>query len=346
MDTETINRTIDEYYRISSEKEQIVTLFMLTYRRPYYLKKAINSVLRQSYKNFVLIIIDNLSGDDTPEVVASFKDNRVLYIERDGYGEVSNGAFARKTAKTDFFAILHDDDILEDTFLEKSIDILVKNPSIDVLLSNSRFIDKDDVVIADSARINENGIITYSGGQYLKSRLWHKVEIPLIYPSAIYRTSFILKDLNEYTIPKSGPAGDQLIYFQIERHGGLIAVNKEILFNYRVHEKQASTQYSGIMDIMLMNYLLSDTYYASVLKNEKGCIEHWLKRSVMNIISSYEKGVYGKEKISEGYSLIDSKWKVSAKACLIIYGYRLFVMCPDAIAKVYAFLRNIKANRS
>ena len=43
-----------------------------TYNRCDLLKKAVNSVLTQTYKNFEIIIIDNHSEDNTQEVVESF----------------------------------------------------------------------------------------------------------------------------------------------------------------------------------------------------------------------------------------------------------------------------------
>jgi glycosyltransferase involved in cell wall biosynthesis len=45
-------------------------------------KKAIESVLAQSYKDYELIIVDDASKDGTEEMVASFKDDRIRYIKR------------------------------------------------------------------------------------------------------------------------------------------------------------------------------------------------------------------------------------------------------------------------
>jgi len=50
-----------------------------TYNRVELLKKAINSVLTQTYKNFEIIIIDNYSNDDTQEVVENFKNIKIIY---------------------------------------------------------------------------------------------------------------------------------------------------------------------------------------------------------------------------------------------------------------------------
>ena len=48
------------------------SIIIPTYNRCDLLRKAVNSVLTQTYKNFEIIIIDNYSNDNTQELVESF----------------------------------------------------------------------------------------------------------------------------------------------------------------------------------------------------------------------------------------------------------------------------------
>ena len=50
-----------------------------TYNRCDLLRKAVNSVLTQTYENFEIIIIDNYSDDNTQEIVEGFKNNKIVY---------------------------------------------------------------------------------------------------------------------------------------------------------------------------------------------------------------------------------------------------------------------------
>ena len=60
----------------------MVSVILTTFNRSSRLKKAIQSVLNQTYPDFELIIVDDNSKDDTEKVVKSFKDPRISYIKR------------------------------------------------------------------------------------------------------------------------------------------------------------------------------------------------------------------------------------------------------------------------
>ncbi len=57
-----------------------LTIYLATYRRPVFLRDAIESVLMQDFEDYELVIHDDASGDDTPDVVASYGDRRIRYI--------------------------------------------------------------------------------------------------------------------------------------------------------------------------------------------------------------------------------------------------------------------------
>ncbi len=91
-----------------------------TYKKPSYLKLAIQSVLNQSLKNFELIIIDDSSKDKTREIVNSFNNKKILYIEnKSNIGVALNIKKAFSIAKGKYIFLLGDDDIIlkKDTFL-------------------------------------------------------------------------------------------------------------------------------------------------------------------------------------------------------------------------------------
>ena len=50
-----------------------------TYNQANLLKKAISSVMKQSFENFELIIIDNYSNDESGKVVESFDTSKIIY---------------------------------------------------------------------------------------------------------------------------------------------------------------------------------------------------------------------------------------------------------------------------
>jgi len=61
----------------------LVSIVLPTYTRAHMLAYAIRSVLTQTYENFELIVVDDNSKDDTPEVVRGFDDSRIRYFRNE-----------------------------------------------------------------------------------------------------------------------------------------------------------------------------------------------------------------------------------------------------------------------
>lgn len=66
-----------------------VSVIIPTYNRAHLVGRAIQSVLAQTFRDFQLIVIDDGSTDNTPEVVSSIRDERVRYIRHEKNGGAS-----------------------------------------------------------------------------------------------------------------------------------------------------------------------------------------------------------------------------------------------------------------
>jgi glycosyltransferase involved in cell wall biosynthesis len=110
-----------------------VTVLIPTYKRAEKLKRAVESILNQSYQDFVIIISDNASGDETENVVNGLidSDNRIKYFKQTvNIGMNENFNFLVSKVNTPFFCLLTDDDYYLPNFLEDSITIFNKYPQI------------------------------------------------------------------------------------------------------------------------------------------------------------------------------------------------------------------------
>ena len=93
----------------------LITTVIPTYRRPAMLRRAIASVLNQTFADLRLCIYDNASGDETSDVVEEFRkrDNRVVYVRRpENIGASANFVDGAGRVETPYFSFLPDDDIL------------------------------------------------------------------------------------------------------------------------------------------------------------------------------------------------------------------------------------------
>jgi len=115
----------------NSYSKPLITTIIPTYRRPKMLRRAIKSVLNQTYPHFQVCVYDNASGDETAEVVSEFakKDPRVKYhCHPENIGAIKNFNYGMKQVNTPFFSFLSDDDILLPEFYQTALEGFKKHP--------------------------------------------------------------------------------------------------------------------------------------------------------------------------------------------------------------------------
>jgi glycosyltransferase involved in cell wall biosynthesis len=117
-----------------------VSVIMPAYDAEGYLGVAVQSVLRQSFTDLELLIVDDGSSDRTVDIAREFAERdprvRVLQQPNAGPGPARNAGFRAATGR--LFAFLDSDDEWDDTFLEEHVAILDARPSVDVLIGNAR----------------------------------------------------------------------------------------------------------------------------------------------------------------------------------------------------------------
>jgi len=128
---------------MNNSSDPLVTVVIPSYNHARYLKRAIQSVLNQSYKNWEMIIIDNHSTDNTDKVIAFFQDMRITYLKiyNDGIIAKSRNAGIR-LAKGEWIAFLDSDDLWYPRKLQKAIEVIRHDSSIDVCCNNELQVDE------------------------------------------------------------------------------------------------------------------------------------------------------------------------------------------------------------
>src|SRR4030095_992483 len=109
----------------------LITTILTTYRRPRLLRRAIGSVLNQTYSHFQLCIYYNASGDETASLVhdISQSDPRVRYFcHSENKGVEFNLKYGVSQVMTPFFSFLPDDDVLLPEFYETAMEGFEKFP--------------------------------------------------------------------------------------------------------------------------------------------------------------------------------------------------------------------------
>lgn len=114
-------------------KNKMVSVVIPTYKRPFYLKRAIDSVLAQDYQNIEIIVVDDNDADtdfriETEEVLKSYSDvENVIYLKHEMN---KNGSAARNTglkyASGQYIMFLDDDDEILPARIRLQVDLMEK----------------------------------------------------------------------------------------------------------------------------------------------------------------------------------------------------------------------------
>lgn len=113
----------------------LVSIIMPVYNRELYLQRAINSVLKQTYQNWELVVIDDGSRDYSPFIVEEFaiisdKINLIVQ-EHSNLPSAKNNGIRNSQGK--YITFLDSDDEYKEDHLELRIQYMNKNPDVDLI---------------------------------------------------------------------------------------------------------------------------------------------------------------------------------------------------------------------
>lgn len=108
-----------------------LTILMPVYNGETYLRETMDSVLAQTYSDFVFLIINDGSTDQTEQIILSYQDSRILYCKNDkNLGLLATLNKGIDLVHTEYLARMDADDLWHPTKLEKQIQLLDSRPDV------------------------------------------------------------------------------------------------------------------------------------------------------------------------------------------------------------------------
>ncbi len=102
---------------LPDELDTHITVIMPSRNRASYLRQAIATVLGQRHRNFELLVVDDGSEDETPDVLAAVDDPRVRVIRTPGLGESAARNLGLAEATGSIITFLDDDNLMDPGWL-------------------------------------------------------------------------------------------------------------------------------------------------------------------------------------------------------------------------------------
>lgn len=129
-----------------------IDILMATYNGEKYVRAQIESILKQSYKNFRLLISDDCSKDGTRKILEEYsqKDNRILiFFQEKNLGVVKNFEFLLNKVENKYFMFSDQDDFWYENKIELSIKRMQETNS-DLIYTDLEVVDDDLKTINNS----------------------------------------------------------------------------------------------------------------------------------------------------------------------------------------------------
>ena len=110
--------------------DKTIDILLASYNGEKYIQEQIESILKQTYTNFRLLISDDCSTDKTREILEEYqkKDSRItVFFQEKNLGYIRNFEFLLKQIKNEYYMLSDQDDVWLPNKVEKSLEFLQKN---------------------------------------------------------------------------------------------------------------------------------------------------------------------------------------------------------------------------
>lgn len=147
----------------SLTKRPAISVVIATYNRAGLIQETIDSVFRQTFRDFEVLVVDDGSTDDTEQVLKTYGD-RLQYFRQENRGASAARNLGVRHARADWISIQDSDDICAPDHLETLWGAVQKRPDTGMVFANGAYLDdpgpKGKLIIPQgkSKRMAEKGV--------------------------------------------------------------------------------------------------------------------------------------------------------------------------------------------
>lgn len=198
----------------------LISVIVPVYKVEKYLRKCVDSICNQSYRNLEIILVDDGSPDSSGSICDEYKqkDERVIVIHKENGGSADARNAALDIMKGDYIVFVDSDDSIEPTMIEKLYRALIDTNS-DLAVCNGKYVDENGREI--NFHKNDGKVMVFDQKQGLRELLdsrkysnspWAKLYRADHFDNVRYPLVKILEDVP--TIYKLFMKAEQVVYIQ------------------------------------------------------------------------------------------------------------------------------------
>lgn len=282
-----------------------VTVITQAYNSRDYIRKSIESVLKQTHTDFEYILYDNGSTDGTRQVMEEYahQDNRIKLLHaEENYPGIKWCDILLKEGTGDYFTELDSDDWLEPDFLEQMVK-LAEAGQFDIISTGTLF-HQEGVGMIGARKIDQRVILENKdfGNAYLLYSTFFITYWAKLISMKVFRMTELVKNIKRtglgfYCI-------DSVICLALLRNSKKICVDNSVLHHYLYHSSSTSFKFDP-------SYFYGSVY---ILKDSIDFLFPYgpvSQQNMTQIFSIYANQISDLSKIVNGTSLLSENQKMA-----------------------------------
>lgn len=219
-----------------------ITVCVQSYNHDKYIGICIDSLIKQNFKNFEIIIFDDGSTDKSLEIIKSYMDKFdfiSLIKTRTPKNQTNFNIIIDHSKKFQkYFTVFHCDDFYNENILKKLFYRMEENEKIVACGTDGYLINENSSIIGSPKISNKiKKMKIFNKTEYIENLF--KYGFFLLNPSFIYKTSSFVKNPIYYDYQNFGFASDPAFFLKILNFGELGFIDEKLLF-YRIHNNSTS----------------------------------------------------------------------------------------------------------
>lgn len=264
---------------------ELVSIIIPTFNRSTVVLRAINSVLKQTYKNFELIVVDDGSTDDTElQLQTLIANNSIQYYKKTNAGVASARNFGVSKARGQWFAFLDSDDEWLPHKLQEQMTYLKDKTHLSIVYG-------EEIWMRNGVRVNQKKIHQKFGGWIFEKC----IEQCFIAPSSVLIAKKLFEEMKGFD-ENFVVCEDYDLWLKISSSYEIGLIEQPLIIKYGGHDDQLSTKYFA-MDMWRLKSMHNLLQTTLLPERARTALVDMMKKKGDILITGYQK--YGNREAEE-----------------------------------------------
>ena len=252
-----------------------VSVIVPVYNTEKYLKNCIDSLLKQNFENYEIIVINDLSPGNAEEIIKSYNDKKIVYIKnKTNKGIGYNRNLGIKKAKGEYVCFIDSDDYVKEDFISKMYNYSKEN-NLDLCVCDYVNVDEEGNKLKEF-NLSDFCITNYEENNKILCEInlapWNKLykKDMLVKNKIEFSETLIYEDLSFVALSiknskKIGKINEQLNYYTIHKNSETTTRDKRVFDIFKqldiVRNEYKSGKYLDELTVsVLLNYTIQQRY--------------------------------------------------------------------------------------